>query len=75
VNLAVVLARGKKMDLAQEQIRRCLTRIDAAKVRALTTGSLYRLQVLTKAFGLTIDDPAVRQLALDLLPPDLRDRL
>ena len=75
VSLAVVLARNKRADLAREQVRRCLAEIDEAKVRSLTTGSLYRLQVLGKAYGLGIADQRLHQLALDLLPNDLRDRL
>jgi hypothetical protein len=75
VGLAVVLARAKQMDLAREQARRCVKEVDEVRLRDLTTGSLYRLQVLTKAFGLTIEDPALRQLALDLLPLEMRARL
>jgi len=75
VSLAVMLARGKRVDLAREQMRRCLAEIDETKLRSLTTGSLYRLQVLTKAFGLEIADRRLRELALDLLPPSLRSRL
>lgn len=75
VSLAVVLARGKQVDLAREQVRRCLAEVDEAKLRWLTTGSLYRLQVLCKAFDLAIADQRLRELALDLLPGDLRGRL
>ncbi len=75
VSLAVVLARGKHMDLARDQVRRCLAEVDEEKLRWLTTGSLYRLQVLCKAFGVAIADQRLRELALDLLPSDLRGRL
>jgi hypothetical protein len=75
VSLAVVLARGKHVDQAREQVQRCLADVDEANLRALPTGSLYRLQVLAKAFGLEIADQRLRQLALDLLPEDLRGRL
>jgi hypothetical protein len=74
-NLAVVLARGKHTELAREQVRRCLTDIDEGKVRSLTTISLYRFQVLAKAFNLSIADQKLHQLARDLLPADLRSRL
>jgi hypothetical protein len=73
--LAIVLMRGKQADLAREQLRRCLADVDEAKLYSLTTGSLYRLQVLGKAFGLGIADQRLRGLALDLLPSDLRSRL
>jgi hypothetical protein len=75
VSLAVVLARNKRADLAREQVQRCLAEIDEAKVRSLNSGSLYRLQVLAKAYGLGITDQRLHQLALDLLPDDLRNRL
>ena len=75
VALAVVLARGKHMDLAGEQVRRCLAQVDEAKLHSLTVGSLYRLLVLGRASGLTITDPKLRERALDLLPADLRNRL
>ena len=75
VSLAVVLARAKQPDLARDQIRRCLAEVDEAKLRSLTTGSLYRLQLLAKAYGLEIADRRLRDLALELLPPDMRHRL
>ncbi len=75
INLAIVLVRGKQLDLAREQLRRCLEQLDEAGLRSLTTGALYRFQVLLKALGLEIAQPKLRQLALDLLPPEMRSRL
>jgi hypothetical protein len=75
VSLAVVLARAKERDLALAQVQRCLKDIDEPKLRLLSTGELYRLQVLAKAFGLPFADPHLHQLALDLLPADMRERL
>lgn len=75
VCLAVVLARGKQAELARAQVRRCLEEIDELKLRGLATGSLYRLQVLGREFGLPIGDPRLRALALELLPPEWRSRL
>jgi len=75
VSLAIVLARSRHADLAREQVRRCMAEIDEAGLRSLTTGSLYRLQVLGKAYGLGITDQRLRQIALYLLPSDLRSRL
>ena len=75
VSLAVVLARSEHPDQAKEQVRRCLSEIDEGKIRSLGTGALYRLQELAKAYGLTIADARLRQLALDLLPADLSARL
>jgi hypothetical protein len=73
--LAVVLALNKRADLAREQTRRCLSEIDEAKLRSLTTGSLYRLQVLGRSYGLGMADQRLRRLALDLLPAELSNRL
>lgn len=75
VSLAVVLMRGKHPDLAKEQVRRCLAEIDEPRLRFLTTESVYRLQVLAKAFDQEIADPRLRQLARDLLPPEMRARV
>lgn len=75
VSLAVVLAQGDHHDLAREQVRKCLERLDEKKLRSLTTGGLYRLQVLGKAFDQRISDPKLRELALSLLPAELRGRI
>lgn len=75
VSLAVVLARGKRLDLAREQMQRCLAEISGARLRSLTTNSLYHLLVLNKALGLEIADPQLRELALDLLPAGVRQRI
>jgi hypothetical protein len=75
VSLAIVLARGKQIELSQKQIRQCLSELDESKLRGLTTGSLYRLLVLTKAFGLEIADPRLRELATSLIPVELREQI
>jgi hypothetical protein len=75
VSLAVVLARAQRFDLAREQVRRCVSEVNEARLRSLSTGSLYDLLVLAHSFGLEIPDPAMRALAPDLLPGDLRNRI
>lgn len=75
VSLAIVLAQSGREDLAREQVRRCLDKINEERIRSLTTGSLFRLQILGKAYGLTISDPQLRARAVQLLPPELRSRL
>jgi hypothetical protein len=75
VSLGAVLARGKRMELARLQVQQCLAEVDEARLRSLTTYSLFHLLGLTKAFGLGIADPRLREMALDLLPSDLRSRL
>jgi hypothetical protein len=75
VSLAIVLARAKQIDRAREQTRRCLAELDEKKVRSLSTGSLYNLLALSRAFGVAFTDPRLHAVALDLLPADLRARL
>ena len=75
VSLAIVLAEGERADLAREQVRRCLTALDEARIRSLTTASLFRLLVLSKAFAIEIPDERLRVLARQLLPAELRQRL
>jgi len=75
IALAVVLARAKETDLSREQVRRCLAAVDEPKLRSLSTGSLYRLLVLTRAYGLSLADPKLHALSLSLLPDDMRSRV
>ena len=75
VGLAIVLAEGRKFDQAREQVQQCLAELDADKLRSLTTTSLYRLMAMSKRFNLPIADPASRQLALQLLPAQMREGL
>lgn len=75
VGLTVVLAQGGKMDLAREQVRKCLAETTETKLRSLSTSSLYRLLVLAKRFELDLPDARLRELARDLLPVDWRARL
>lgn len=75
VNLAIVLAHGKRADLARVQLQRCLAEIDAPRLRELSTGTLFRMLTLAKREGLGVSDPQLRELAASLLPPALRARL
>lgn len=75
VSLAIMLALGQQQELAREQVRLCLEKADASKIRSLSVGSLYRLQVLAKAFNVEMTDPKLRELARRLLPAELRARL
>jgi len=51
-----------------------LAAADKRKLRRLSTGSLSRLLLLSRAFGLTLE-PKLCEPSLDLLPGDLRGRL
>jgi len=75
VSLAVALAQTDALDLAKEQVGRCLIEADEKKVRALSIGSLYRLLVLAKSFELHFSEPKLRELAERLLPADVRAQL
>jgi len=75
VSLAIVLAQANHVDLAREQVRRCLAELNETKLRFLPSGLLYNLDVLTKGFELPIGDDKLRRLTLDLLPDELRSRL
>jgi len=75
VGLTVVLAQGGQMDLAREQVQKCLTAATEQELRSAPTSSLYRLLLLAKRFGLELADPRLREQARDLLPADWRSRL
>jgi hypothetical protein len=75
VSLAIVLGRAGRVDLARVQVRRCMAEANEKKLRFLSTGSLYNLLVLSQSLGLVATDPNLRELALDLLPRDLRNNL
>jgi hypothetical protein len=75
VSLAVVLALGGRSDLSLAQVTRCMGEIDDARIRLLTTGSLYHLLFLCKHFGVPVSDPRLHALSLKLLPAELRERL
>jgi tetratricopeptide (TPR) repeat protein len=75
VNLAIALAEGKRFETARDQLKQCLAELDETRLRSLTTVSLYRLEVLSKAFGLEITDPKLRELSRGLLPPEMRGNL
>jgi hypothetical protein len=68
VSLAVALARAQRVELSRAQVQRCLAEIDEARIRSLTTYSLFHLDYLRKGFALEIKDPKLRQLVAELLP-------
>jgi len=75
VSLAIVLAEAKRYDQARTQLEQCLAEIDEPRLRSLSTVSLYRCQVLMKAFGLTVPDKRLQELSRSLLPPEMRSKL
>ncbi len=75
VSLAIALAQAKRFDQARPQMELCLAGLDEARLRSLTTDSLYRFEQLLKAFALPVRDDHLRQLARDLLPAEMRASL
>jgi hypothetical protein len=75
VNLSIVMAQTRHVELARSRLKQCLDEADEDKLRSLSTNSLYRLQVLRKALGLEFKDVKTAAAAADLLPADLRGRL
>ncbi len=75
VDLAILLAETHRLALAREPVRRCLAEASAERLSMLSGLSLYRLLVLGRVFGFAPDTAALRQQALALLPPDMRQRL
>jgi hypothetical protein len=75
VSLAVALALGGRNELAKSQVRRCMTDLNETRLRSLSEGELYRLLVLGRSLDVPVPQPALRELALSLLPAEARDRL
>lgn len=75
VALAVLLAQARQTELAKPRIAECVATIDEARVLSLSTMTLFRLQLIAKAYGVPIEDAAVRERARKLLPAEMRARL
>lgn len=74
VSLTIALVDGRERDKAREELQRCLAEVDESQLRSLTTISLHRFLVLSRAFGLKIEDPQLNTLAWQLLPAELREQ-
>lgn len=74
-NLAIVLAQTKHPDLARPQVEFCLQEADLERLRSLGPVSLYRLLTLARVFHLEFADPALRPVALGLLPAEFQTQL
>ena len=72
IRLTMVLAAGRRYDLARVQLARTLAQLDERALRRLTPGRLRDLHELTEVLGEEIPDARLRQLALSLYPPMLR---
>jgi hypothetical protein len=75
VGLGVVFAQAKQSEAARKQVEKCFADADEPRLRSLSTGSLYRLLVLGRAYQCNFSDPKLHELALSLIPADMRARL
>jgi hypothetical protein len=75
VVLAVVLAQAQKIDLARAQLKKVLEQSDYNKLRDISTGTLYHLEVLRHILSMEYPDPSLGDRALGLLPPEAAERL
>ena len=75
IGLAVVFARAKQSEAARKQVEKCFAGADEPRLRSLSTGALYRLLVLGRAYQINFTDPKLHELALSLVPSDMRARL
>jgi hypothetical protein len=73
IRLAIVLWVGGQTDLAREQYRVCLDKLDEPSLCRLTPGSLTNFLKLGAALGEEIRDPGLRRLAAELQPLYLRE--
>jgi hypothetical protein len=75
VSLAVVLAHGRKRELAKREVESLWSTASSSEIKALPSGALYRLLLMTKGYGIQPADAELRNLALGVLPPALRQRI
>jgi hypothetical protein len=75
VALGIVLAQAKRLDLAREPLRRCISQATEDRLKDLSVGSLYRLELLGRAMDVLPRDSVVWSKGLLLLPPDLQKHI
>ncbi|MEO6004979.1 MAG: hypothetical protein ABIS43_17630 [Opitutus sp.] len=75
VSLAIVLAQAERIDLAREQVRRCLADLTEARLRLLSADAVFGLFVLSDSFGIPLPNAQLREQGLKLLPRELQERL
>ena len=75
VSVAIILARANHPELARAQVQQCATVFDEEKAGSLSSGSLYNLLGLARAFRVEIPNATARAWSLQLLPPEMRAKL
>ncbi|OHE81911.1 MAG: hypothetical protein A3G75_02885 [Verrucomicrobia bacterium RIFCSPLOWO2_12_FULL_64_8] len=72
IHLVVVLAVGRRVDLARKQLEGCVGKVDEPSLRRLTPGTLADLLTLCQALKVPLPGPNLAHLAEILLPPNRR---
>lgn len=72
IHLVVVLTVAQQLDQAQAQLRQCMLKVNERTLRQLTPGTLADLLALGDGLRVSLPTPELQQLAVKLLPPDLR---
>lgn len=75
VSLCLVLATANRLELAREQVERCLYEISETDLRTLSEGTLFRFLFLCKTLELEIEDAQLREFAHSLVPAAVREQL
>lgn len=70
IHLVVVLTVGRRPDLAQEQLRSAVGKVDDRSLRQLSLGTLTDLLALSDGLKVALPTPELQRLAESLLPPD-----
>lgn len=75
ITLAVLFMRTNKTDLAREQITACLEKLDTTTLRTLTPDAISGLIAISHALAIPFPDEKLETAALELIPPNIRERL
>lgn len=75
VALVIALAELQRFDLARVQLEQVLAAMDEPQLRQLSSVSLFRLLLICKLSRQEIPDVRLRNLAVQLLPPEMRSRV
>ncbi|MDQ8205391.1 hypothetical protein [Pelagicoccus sp. SDUM812003] len=75
ISLGFLLIQAKQIELAREQISRCLETLDVETLRSLTPIATARLIALSRALEIPFPNQELEATALELIPPKIRASL
>jgi hypothetical protein len=75
VSLALVLAEGGLTADARTQAQRCMEEMDDVQMRHAPEFTLFRFLTLCRALEIEYADPALRELARALFPPEIQEQI